>query len=57
MINRIMQRVFAKGLPTYRETQRLESSIDNRGLEEYERRGEETETIYLASIFGGTSIY
>jgi len=32
-----MQRVFAKGLPTYRETQRLESSIDNRGLEEYER--------------------
>jgi hypothetical protein len=52
-----MQGVFARGLPTFREIQRLESAIKNRGLEEYERGGETTETICLTSIFGGTSGY
>jgi len=33
MMTRIMQRVFARGLPTNREIRRLESSNDNRGLE------------------------
>jgi hypothetical protein len=35
----------------------LESSFHNRGLDEKERRAGRVETIGLASIFGGTSIY
>ena len=36
---------------------RLESSFNNGGLDEWERSVEKGETICLASIFGGTSIY
>ncbi len=35
----------------------LESSFNNEGLDEQERTLEKYETIGLASIFGGTSIY
>ncbi len=49
--------IFAKGLPTFEETQGLESSIEYRKLEKYERRGKEAEKICLPSIFGGTSEY
>jgi hypothetical protein len=34
----------------------LESSFNNAGLDEWERGAEKGETIWWASIFGGTSI-
>jgi hypothetical protein len=35
----------------------LESTFNNRGLDQQERTGEKYKTICLTSIFGGTSIY
>jgi hypothetical protein len=57
MVTRIMQNIFANGLPTPGKIRNLGSALDNGGLEEYERRWEEPETICLTSIFGGTSGY
>jgi hypothetical protein len=39
------------------EIRNLKSSFYNRGLAEWERSVGKVETIGLASIFGGTSIY
>jgi len=35
----------------------VETSFDNGGLDEKERRVEKVKMIHLASIFGGTSTY
>jgi hypothetical protein len=39
------------------ESRSLKSSFNNKGLDEQEGIAEMYEMIYLASIFGGTSIY
>jgi len=57
MMTRIMQIIFANDLPTAGKISSLESSLENRGLEEKERRGEKLGTIGLTSIFSGTSRY
>jgi len=51
-----MHIAIANGLPSTGKIRRLESSIDNGGLEEEMWRGEAPETIGLASIFGGASL-
>jgi len=52
-----MQILFANGWPTAGKISSLESSMENRGLEEKERSGEKLGTIGLTSIFSGTSRY
>jgi hypothetical protein len=57
MMTRIMQMVVASGLPRTGKGKNLESSYNNSGLDEWGKSVGKGETIGLASIFGGTSIY
>jgi hypothetical protein len=56
-MTRIMQIVVASGLPRTGKGKNLESSYNNSGLDEWGKSVGKGETIGLASIFGGTSIY
>ena len=56
MMIRITPILFANGLPAAERIKRLESCFNNAGLDAWERRVEKGEMIYLASVFGGTSI-
>jgi hypothetical protein len=54
---RIMQMVVASGLPRTGEGKNLESSHNNSRLNDWRKSVETGETMGLASICGGTSIY
>ena len=57
LLTKIMQIVIATGLPRTGEGKNLESSYNNGGLDEWGKSVEKGETMDLASIFSGTSIY
>jgi hypothetical protein len=57
LMTRIMQIVIASDLPRSGKGKNLESSYNNSGLDEWGKSVGKGETIGLASIFGGTSIY
>jgi hypothetical protein len=48
--------VFANGLPETKKIKRSKSCFYNAGLDEWESSEKKGEAIWLASIFGGTSI-
>jgi hypothetical protein len=56
-MTRVIETVLQMGSQQPEKGRELESSFNNRRLDQQARTGEKHKTIYLASIFGGTSIY
>jgi hypothetical protein len=57
MTSKIMTTLNANGLPNTGNKKSLESSFNNKKLDQQERIAEKYEMVRLTSIFGGTSIY
>jgi hypothetical protein len=56
-MTKIIESVLQMACQQPKKNRGLESSINNRGLDQQERTGQKYKTIYLTSIFGGTSIF
>jgi hypothetical protein len=56
-MTRVIETILQRACQQLEKGKELDSSFNNRGLDQLERTGKKYKTICLASVFGGTSIY